>query len=730
MIRKSMDRMFADKDVHRILCLIGTASAIGIWAITHTNTLTRDGVYWTECAQRIESTESLSGTFGMSGQRYLFRPEKQGGTHMPGNSGVGISVGTNGISVLEYDTRDVPALAVYAGNLGTGWNQVTVTYTHKQPRIYVNGIRVHTGLPSPKKNVVAPKQLGGLSWGYFKGAVKSVCIWKRPLSDSEVLAGVTGDSASEGLVGWWRFDEGAGATAHDSSANQFHAAIRGGTWIAHGKDHAIEFDGVDDIVWLNCKPPRNNFTVSAWVRTDADHEIPSTITNLSRTETPAFLLTIAGWHRLLNCFGLGEENLDWAVAGQTLCLLCRILALVPLYYLGKLLLGGHHAFLALLILIFLPWPAEWGHDVLREWPHLLFLSGSLLMVLLAFTYQRAVYCLPAGLLAGFGYLIRFECIQVLAYALCGLVFVLLRPSESMTRKKALLGVLLLMAGFSVFFIPNVQLKGEILPSRLQGLAANGLSTLTSDIPTPVQNSSGVQHALFASSSTEGIAEILQILSENLYYYFFPFMLVGLYVFSKHQQQPSPGKWFIGGFMVLNIVICMALYHQSGYISRRHLLPLTAITTLFIPLGIEAVVGLLSRRRIDLESHPNRKKQVRICGVLTVVGLLTCLPKLIEPMGRDDFRRTAEYLQQNTPINAIVSVPDRRIPFYAGRSGILYETPPTNGMWDYLVTIEERPSAGHPRQTSSRLNRVYSLPLSESGDRLREVVVYRQVWREE
>ena len=34
-----------------------------------------------------------------------------------------------------------------------------------------------------------------------------------------------------GLVGWWRFDEGTGTTATDSSTNGNHGTIHGATWV-------------------------------------------------------------------------------------------------------------------------------------------------------------------------------------------------------------------------------------------------------------------------------------------------------------------------------------------------------------------------------------------------------------------------------------------------------------------------------------------------------------------
>jgi hypothetical protein len=84
----------------------------------------------------------------------------------------------------------MPPLAVYDATFTpiTGWNHVVVTYISKQPRIYLNGTLVSTGLVSPRANVTAPTQLGQGTYGDFSGDVDEVIIYDRGLSDAEVLA--------------------------------------------------------------------------------------------------------------------------------------------------------------------------------------------------------------------------------------------------------------------------------------------------------------------------------------------------------------------------------------------------------------------------------------------------------------------------------------------------------------------------------------------------------------
>jgi len=82
-----------------------------------------------------------------------------------------------------------------------------------------------------------------------------------------LCAGV--QAAGDGLVAHWRFDEGSGTTAADSSGNGNNGTITGATWTA-GRvgSGALSFDGTDDFVNL---PYRfndlgANGTVALWFR--------------------------------------------------------------------------------------------------------------------------------------------------------------------------------------------------------------------------------------------------------------------------------------------------------------------------------------------------------------------------------------------------------------------------------------------------------------------------------
>src|SRR3990167_8862308 len=75
---------------------------------------------------------------------------------------------------------------------------------------------------------------------------------------------------TSGLVGYWNFDEGSGATVADSSGNGNNGTLSGGpTWVT-GKvgSGALSFDGTNDYINIPSSALYDfagDFTVSAWV---------------------------------------------------------------------------------------------------------------------------------------------------------------------------------------------------------------------------------------------------------------------------------------------------------------------------------------------------------------------------------------------------------------------------------------------------------------------------------
>jgi len=90
-------------------------------------------------------------------------------------------------------------------------------------------------------------------------------------------------SGSSGLVGYWKFDEGSGNVAYDSSRNTNDGTVFGASWTSGISNGALQFDGVNDYVGISSSNSLtvsgNQLTVELWFRpaTTIDGNYPYTI---------------------------------------------------------------------------------------------------------------------------------------------------------------------------------------------------------------------------------------------------------------------------------------------------------------------------------------------------------------------------------------------------------------------------------------------------------------------
>lgn len=116
------------------------------------------------------------------------------------------------------------------------WYHIAVTFNKGAIKVYINGVEKLSGsVPESSVNFGAahsdesdgnPRCFWiGYSYDnnrFFDGAISEARIWNRALSAGEIQAVnhfYTIDPASEGLIAYWKFDEGSGAEAKDYSVN-------------------------------------------------------------------------------------------------------------------------------------------------------------------------------------------------------------------------------------------------------------------------------------------------------------------------------------------------------------------------------------------------------------------------------------------------------------------------------------------------------------------------------
>ncbi len=118
------------------------------------------------------------------------------------------------------------------------WTHVAVTMNDSGGKLYINGIEVKT---FEKKGdiAVSTSPYAYLGIGYsrwndksFKGCIDDVRIYNKALSHSEILQNYYGNVITDGLVSWWKFNEGHGTTAYDSIDNN-DGTIYGASYVRY-----------------------------------------------------------------------------------------------------------------------------------------------------------------------------------------------------------------------------------------------------------------------------------------------------------------------------------------------------------------------------------------------------------------------------------------------------------------------------------------------------------------
>jgi hypothetical protein len=138
-------------------------------------------VYRPRVAHQVDD-EGWTGVGGVAGQHYLFGAQHGGDS----GAGVGLSAGTNGVSVYEHGSGYMPAVLVHAQSPPSDWYLVAVNYAARTPTLDVNGLAARRGTQaSSRAEVTAPVEIGNGAYGAFNGEVAEIILFDRALSEAE-----------------------------------------------------------------------------------------------------------------------------------------------------------------------------------------------------------------------------------------------------------------------------------------------------------------------------------------------------------------------------------------------------------------------------------------------------------------------------------------------------------------------------------------------------------------
>ena len=162
--------------------------------------------------------ETGTGTQAQSLGAFAVFPAHGSGLGGGAHAGAGVSVGLNGIAIVEHAADYFPAPLVYDTAL-SGWSHVAVVYESGRPILYLNGERVRVGTASTR--TVHPSAGFSSALGRFKGHIDEFRIWDRVRTADQIRAfhRQRASGLETGLALLWRMDETTAGIVEDGSGH-------------------------------------------------------------------------------------------------------------------------------------------------------------------------------------------------------------------------------------------------------------------------------------------------------------------------------------------------------------------------------------------------------------------------------------------------------------------------------------------------------------------------------
>ena len=133
---------------------------------------------------------------------------------------------------------------------------------------------------------------------------------------------VSGGNQPDCLVGYWKFEEGSGNIAYDSSGYENNCTLHGPQWNSGISGYALEFDGINDYTIVPDDPilnfnNTNQFTIQLWIKRKGFSlsHTESLISKITSAHKKGYGLTI-GIDNTIN-FYLGDGNVQHACKSET-----------------------------------------------------------------------------------------------------------------------------------------------------------------------------------------------------------------------------------------------------------------------------------------------------------------------------------------------------------------------------------------------------------------------------
>jgi hypothetical protein len=411
----------------------------------------------------------------------------------------------------------------------------------------------------------------------------------------------------------------------------------------------------------------------------------------------------------------GTNPFSMQLSAQLASALAGVLLVIPMYYVGRELVGRWASFWGTALFQCLPVSARVMSDALSEATFLLFTATALLLALHALRKHSVARFAWCGLFGGLAYLTRPEGALVVLAA--GLVLLAMQFSSARCswRRVVACAAALLVAAAAVAS-PYVWVTGRLTnkptPRRLWETAVSEEASKQSGAREYDFSRGPLTASVLAIYAPEnlkdrrvwGLHAIATEVTKDFQYLSVLPLLLGLWRL-RDRLKTDGGAWVPFVLCVLQSLILWRLAVVVGYVSDRHVLVLVLCGVFLAADGVfafgEFIAPLVHRLRFgstaDSEScGAGIKLSTLVMLILIGLGLHEALKPL--HANRAGHRQAGLWLAEHTQLADPVVDPFCWAHYYAGRvfwEGLTPPAPPGYIPTQYVV-LEKSPSSDHSR----------------------------------
>lgn len=143
---------------------------------------------------------------------------------------------TSGEYRFRLDGSGYPTVTVSGISLNK-WTHIAGVYDGSNVKVYVNGelggsMAYSGSIATTDKSLVLGHDKYASTSRFFKGIIDEVRIWNTARTQAQIQNNMNAEliGNESGLVGYWKLNEGTGATANDSTSNNNDGTISGAIW--------------------------------------------------------------------------------------------------------------------------------------------------------------------------------------------------------------------------------------------------------------------------------------------------------------------------------------------------------------------------------------------------------------------------------------------------------------------------------------------------------------------